>query len=150
MFGDENVTRYIGGGEPRPRNESWLRFTSGIGLWSVLGYGYWVFVEKATDEPMGVGGLAYFNRGLAMLEGVPEAGWVISPRWWGRGAATEIVQAVLGWADGALPDAEVRCIIDEDNAASQGVAAKVGFRRIGEEAFANGNIVGVYSRPKGG
>jgi RimJ/RimL family protein N-acetyltransferase len=150
MFGDQNVTRHIGGGEPRSRNESWLRFTSGIGLWRVLGYGYWVFAEKDSDEPMGNGGLAYFNRGLAMLEGVPEAGWVISPRWWGRGAATEIVSGILHWADGALPDPEIRCIIDADNSASQGVALKTGFRRIGEEAFPNGNVVGVYARPKGG
>ena len=76
---------------------------------------------------LGNGGLARFERGIAELEGVPEAGWALAASAWGKGLATEAMSAVLAWADqtGTIP--EVRCIIDPDNAASKAVARKIGF-----------------------
>jgi RimJ/RimL family protein N-acetyltransferase len=59
------------------------------------------------------------------------------------------MSAALGWADATLDASEVRCIIDPGNAASERVAEKLGFRRIGD-SDALGHVVGIYARPRGG
>lgn len=148
MWADERVTRFIGG-EPRAPDVSWGKYLSSAGLWPVMGFGYWVFADRADDRLIGMGGLSYFCRGIAELEGVPEAGWAFDADHWGAGYATEAMTAALGWADGHLDAKEVRCIIDPGNAASERVAAKLGFARIGD-SDALGDIVAIYSRPKGG
>ncbi|WP_332816798.1 GNAT family N-acetyltransferase [Sphingopyxis sp.] len=148
MWADERVTRFIGG-EPRAPDVSWGKFLSSAGLWPVMGFGYWVFADGASDALIGQGGLSYFCRGMPELEGVPEAGWAFDADHWGSGLATEAMGAVLGWADENLNAAEVRCIIDLGNAASERVSTKLGFRRIGD-SDALGHVVAVYSRPRGG
>ncbi|UNU41678.1 N-acetyltransferase [Sphingopyxis sp. YF1] len=148
MWADERVTRFIGG-EPRAPDVSWGKFLAAAGLWPVMGFGYWVFADRASDRLAGMGGLSYFGRGIPELEGLPEAGWAFDADHWGAGYATEAMTAALGWADANLDAAEVRCIIDPGNDASERVSAKLGFRRIGDSE-ALGYLVGVYSRPRGG
>ena len=148
MWADERVTRFIGG-EPRAPDVSWGKFLAAAGLWPVMGFGYWVFADRAGDRLAGMGGLSYFSRGIPELEGLPEAGWAFDADHWGAGYATEAMTAALGWADANLDAAEVRCIIDPGNDASERVSAKLGFRRIGDSE-ALGHVVGVYSRPRGG
>jgi len=148
MWADARVTRFIGG-EPRTPDVSWGKFLSSAGLWPVMGFGYWVFADRASDALIGMGGLSYFCRGIAELEGLPEAGWAFDADHWGGGLATEAMTAALGWADRALDAKEVRCIIDLGNAASERVAAKLGFVRIGD-SDALGHVVAIYSRPRGG
>jgi Acetyltransferases, including N-acetylases of ribosomal proteins len=148
MWADPRVTRFIGG-EPRTPDVSWGKFLAAAGLWPVMGFGYWVFADRATDRLIGMGGLSYFCRGMAELEGVPEAGWAFDADHWGAGYATEAMTAALGWADTCLGAGEVRSIIDKGHVASERVAAKLGFRPIGE-SDALGGTVAVYSRPRGG
>ena len=148
MWADERVTPFIGG-EPRSADVSWGKFLSSAGLWPVMGFGYWVFADRASDALIGMGGLSYFCRGIPELEGRPEAGWAFDADHWGAGYATEAMTAALGWADANLDAKDVRCIIDLGNDASERVAAKLGFRRIGE-SDALGHVVAIYSRPRGG
>jgi RimJ/RimL family protein N-acetyltransferase len=130
MWADPRVTVFIGG-DPRDRNSSWHRFLEIPGLWALLGFGYWVFTDIRDDSFVGCGGLSDFERGIPELVGYPEAGWAITPDWWGKGAASEIIGAALAWADTVLGVAEVRCIISPDNGASERVAEKLGFKPIG-------------------
>src|SRR3546814_3296518 len=102
--------------EPRTPDVSWNKFLGAAGLWPVMGYGYWVFADRADDRLVGMGGLAYFCRGIAELEGFPEAGWAFDADHWGAGLATEAMGAALGWADAHLDAAEVRCTIDPRSA----------------------------------
>ncbi|HMO74884.1 MAG TPA: GNAT family N-acetyltransferase [Sphingopyxis sp.] len=148
MWADERVTRFIGG-EPRTPDVSWGKFLSAAGLWPVMGFGYWLFADRTTDALVGMGGLSYFCRGIAELEGVPEAGWAFDADHWGAGYATEAMTAAFGWADEHLDAAEVRCIIEPGNRASERVSEKLGFRRIGD-SDALGHVVAIYSRPRGG
>lgn len=143
-WADPELTAFIGG-QPRTRHESWSKFTQGTGLWPLLGYGYWAFVDRQSGQFLGNGGLARFERGIAELEGYPEAGWAFVPGAWGRGLATEAMAAVLGWADTAVKS-EIRCIIDPANIASQKVAAKLGFQHFADHAGTIGQV-GVYRRP---
>ena len=142
-WADPELTAFIGG-KPRARQESWTKFTQGIGLWPLLGYGYWAFLDRTTGQFLGNGGLARFERGIAELEGYPEAGWAFVPAAWGRGLATEALAAVLDWADVALKS-EIRCIIDPGNVASQKVAAKLRFQKFADSDGAIGPV-GVYRR----
>jgi len=142
-WADARMTAFIGG-KPRARQESWVKFTQAAGLWALLGYGYWAFVDRQSGAFLGNGGLARFERGIDALEEYPEAGWAFVPDAWGKGLATEAMAAVLQWADGALR-AEVRCIIDPGNVASQRVAAKIGFQHFADSDGVIGPV-GVYRR----
>lgn len=148
MWADERVTQYIGG-TPRDRTTTWGKYLAVAGLWHFMGYGYWVFADRETDACIGGGGLSWFDRGVSQLEGYPEAGWAIAPDWWGKGAASEIMGAALAWADATLAS-EIRCIINPGNEASERVAAKLGFGRIGEHLMGPDDPVNVYARPSGG
>ena len=148
MWADDRVTRFIGG-QPRAPDVSWGKFLSAAGLWPVMGFGYWVFADRASDALIGMGGLSYFCRGIPELEGQPEAGWAFDADHWGGGLATEAMRAALGWADANLDAKDVRCIIEPGNGASVRVSEKLGFRRIGD-SDALGHVVDIYARPRGG
>jgi RimJ/RimL family protein N-acetyltransferase len=130
-WADPELTAFIGG-EPRSRNTSWAKLTQSAGLWPLLGYGYWAFIDRDSGAFLGNGGLARFERGIDQLEGFPEAGWAFVPAAWGQGLASEAVAAIVGWADTALKGPEIRCIIDPRNTPSIRVAEKSGFARIDE------------------
>lgn len=147
MWADPRVTTFIGG-EPRSPEMSWGKLLSGIGMWPVLGFGYWVFADRDTDQLIGTGGLAFHNRGIAALEDVPEAGWAFGADHWGTGLATEVMRAIFDWADGALAVPEIRCIIDPGNDASARVAAKLGFSRMSSAPYGEREI-DIYRRPQG-
>jgi RimJ/RimL family protein N-acetyltransferase len=144
MWADERVTAFIGG-KPRTRTESWARFIGMHGLWALCGYGYWLFADRQSDALVGVGGLASFERGIAELEGFPEAGWALAPDHWSKGLVSEAMEAVMRWSDAELGAPEIRCIIDPGHGASEHVAAKLGFTHIGE-AWLDPKPINVYAR----
>ncbi len=146
-WADPQLTAFIGG-KPRTRQESWVKFTQAAGLWSLLGYGYWAFVDRATGAFLGNGGFARFERGVPELEGFPEAGWAFVPDAWGEGLATEAIRAALNWADQTLKS-EIRCIIDPANVASHKVATKLGFQHFADNEDVMGPIR-IYRRPQAG
>jgi RimJ/RimL family protein N-acetyltransferase len=147
-WADPRMTQYISP-EPRQRQESWIKFLQGAGMWSVLGYGYLAFCDRRTGAYLGLGGLGQFERGIAGLEGYAEAGWAFTHSAWGKGYATEAMSAVLAWADETLPNPEIRCIIDIDNIASMRVGEKLGFKLI-ETTEGTTGALGLFSRKAGG
>ena len=146
---DARVVEWLGSSEPQPRIEAWRRFCQGAGLWSLLGYGYWGVIDRTTDRMVGMGGFARFERGIAPLEGYPEAGWAFAHDAWGRGIASEFLAAALAWADTDIDAPEIRCIISPGNGASIRVAEKNGFVRIETATDIYGEI-GVYARRRSG
>ena len=144
-WADPKMTAFIGG-SPRDRTTSWAKFAAAAGMWSLIGYGYWSFIDRKTETFLGNGGLARHERGLAELDGFPESGWAFVPDAWGRGLATEAMAAVLDWSDKVLKAPETRCIIDPSNAASIRVAAKLGYAKIAEVDFPPATTM-VFGRP---
>jgi RimJ/RimL family protein N-acetyltransferase len=144
---DARVVEWLGSGQPQERVEAWRRFCQGAGMWSLLGYGYWAVIERQSDQMIGMGGFAKFERGIAQLERFPEAGWAFGHDAWGRGIASEFLAAALVWADGAIDAEEIRCIISPGNGASIRVAEKNGFTQIDSAIDAFGDI-GIYARPR--
>lgn len=145
MWGDEEVTRHIGG-MPRPRHEVWTTLLRAVGHWQLMGYGYWIVERRGTDEFLGEAGFADQKRALPpeLVTG-PEAGWAFTRAAWGQGIATEAMRAALDWMNATHAPAATHCIIDPGNAASQKVAAKLGYALAGETLL-RGEIVRVYRR----
>lgn len=128
MWSDAEVVRYIGG-KPSTRQESWSRLVRNVGLWTLLGYGYWAIEERSTGRFVGEVGFANLERTIEpSLDGIPEIGWVFVPAVWGQGFATEAVAEVMRWADANLDHPRTACIIAPGNAASIRVARKSGYR----------------------
>lgn len=125
MWEDPRVVAFIGG-VLRPRDVAWPKFGQAAGMWALVGYGNWAVIDRVDGVFLGVAGLSDFKRGIAELDGAPEAGWAFTADSWGRGIARETVAAVTGWAD-AAGIAETRCMIDHGNIASAKVAARCGY-----------------------
>ncbi|HEX4925177.1 MAG TPA: GNAT family N-acetyltransferase [Bdellovibrionales bacterium] len=127
MWGDPEITRYIGGTPSTPA-QSWSRILIYGGLWLQLGYGYWAVEEKSTGEFVGEIGFADFKRELTpSIEGRPELGWALVSSAHGRGYATEATRAALAWLDANLKGLSSVCLIHPENKASIRVAQKIGF-----------------------
>jgi RimJ/RimL family protein N-acetyltransferase len=149
IWGDATVVRHISG-TPSSRSESWSRLLRLAGGWSLLGYGYWAVEEAASGRLAGMAGLADFKREIgADIAGLPEAGWVFSPDFHGKGYATEAMGAGLSWADAALEADKSCCLIDPDNAASINVAEKLGYGDRFSAPFGDGETL-VFFRARGG
>jgi len=128
MWGDAEVTRYIGG-RPFPPDEVWTKVLRYIGHWALLGFGFWVIREQATGRFVGEVGFADFKRDIQpSLEGSVEIGWALAPWAHGKGFATEAVQGALGWGARHLAGRRTVCLISPENVASIRVAQKCGYR----------------------
>lgn len=96
---------------------------SAAAAWERDGFGYWMFYEAATGEPVARGGL-----GPALFDGRPEVevGWAVVPERWGEGLATELGAAALEVASDVGLDDIVAFTLPH-NAASRRVMEKLGF-----------------------
>jgi RimJ/RimL family protein N-acetyltransferase len=141
MWGDPVVTRYIGG-RPLSEEDVWARVLRYAGLWTLLGFGYWVVRERASGRFVGEVGLADFRRDLSpRLGGAPEVGWVLATSAQGKGFATEAVRAALAWSDTNLGRARSVCLIAPGNTASIHVAEKCGFREARRATYKGGETL---------
>lgn len=143
MWGDPDVTRYIGG-KPSSREDSWSRLLRNIGHWQVQGYGYWVLRDRSGNY-IGETGFADWKREIEPRLDYPEAGWVLTTRSHGKGYATEAVTAFLAWGETKFGHGNATAIIDFGNEASMRVAEKVGFVRQPDGIF-RGNPIMMFRR----
>ena len=135
-----NTIRFIGGAAQSDQ-EVWFRLLRYGGMWPLLGFGFWVFEDRATGEFLGEGGLLDARRGVPGLQDIPETGWALIPQAHGRGIATEAMRTVLDWTDATLRADRTGCIIDSGNAASLRVAEKLGYREVGRPLLRGEPIV---------
>ncbi|HXC53793.1 MAG TPA: GNAT family N-acetyltransferase [Rhizomicrobium sp.] len=129
MSADPVVRRFSGDGKPRSEEESWSSFIMIAGHWQMTGYGSWAIAEKAGGSFIGEVGFMDRKRDRGPgLAGVPEMGWGLIPTVFGKGYATEAVNAALVWGRGRFGPARVIALTTADNTASIRVAEKCGFR----------------------
>jgi RimJ/RimL family protein N-acetyltransferase len=128
IWSDPEVTRYIGG-RPLTGEEAWRRTLQYVGLWNLLGFGYWAVEEKDSGRYIGDIGFAEFRRDIQpSLEGMLEFGWVLAAHAHGKGYASEAVAAAIAWGEQHFGTLRSVCIIAEGNLASIRVAEKAGFK----------------------
>jgi RimJ/RimL family protein N-acetyltransferase len=119
VMADGDAARFIGG--VQPRSAAWRSLASNAGSWALKGFGMFSLIGKEDGRWIGW-------CGPWQPEGWPgtEVGWTLLPHAWGKGYATEAAEAAIGWAFDALGWDEVIHCIDPANAASQGVARRLG------------------------
>ncbi|WP_057466000.1 GNAT family N-acetyltransferase [Pseudovibrio sp. POLY-S9] len=137
LWADPDVVRYISG-KPSSPTDTWGRILKYAGHWSLSGFGYWAVIEKNSGELIGDVGFSDFKRDITpSLDGFAEAGWVISPKFHGKGYAREAVELSLSWLRSSRLFPEVHCIIAPENTASVSLAKRVGF-----EKYTDGSYLG--------
>ncbi len=112
-------SRFIGG--PVPREASWRGFMAMAGSWSMLGYGMFSMIDKASGKWLG-------RTGPWCPEGWPgtEVGWGVLPSAMGRGYAHEAAVATMDWAFDTLGWTDIIHSIAPDNAPSIALAERLG------------------------
>jgi RimJ/RimL family protein N-acetyltransferase len=131
LWSDPVVIRYTSG-TVISRQDAWTRLLRHPGHWALLGFGYWVVVERLSGRFIGEVGIARFKRSvvstLPHLDALPEAGWVLLPWAHGQGYGAEAVKAVLEWRDQHLTANGTFCLIAAENVPSLKLAEKFGFQ----------------------
>jgi RimJ/RimL family protein N-acetyltransferase len=128
IWSDPAVVRFIGG-RAFTAEEVWKRLLQYLGMWGLLGYGYWAIEEKRSGSYIGDVGFADLHRDLQpSLRGMLECGWVLAPQAHGHGYASEAVAAIGDWGQQHFADRRMVCIISPENLASIRVAEKAGYR----------------------
>jgi RimJ/RimL family protein N-acetyltransferase len=91
--------------------------------WREHGIGKWLARDRVSGELIGRGGCS-----IADIDGerLVEVGWAVREALWGRGYATEIGRAGIGFARGELGAAEVVAFTELHNVASRAVMTKLG------------------------
>jgi len=125
MWADPRVYTMIGG-QPRSREDVWIRLLRAIGQWTLFGYGSWV-ARDAAGRLIGELGLMEARRAIEPpIDATPEVGWTLTGAAQGQGYASEALAAILAWTDARIP--ATTCIIDPANAPSIRLAERLGYR----------------------
>lgn len=99
----------------------------------------WAVVLRATGRPAGCVGLLSGGAGhVPLADDEAEAGYWIGVPWWGQGLIPEALEALLRHAFDDLGLSAVYCCSFPENAASQRVQEKCGFRFLRTETGADG------------
>jgi RimJ/RimL family protein N-acetyltransferase len=130
LHADAGVTRYLGG--PRDRAGAEELFHARILRYydEHPGLGIWTTVERDT-------GLRVGYHLLNHIQGEPmiQVGYTLIPATWGRGYASEMAAAVVGYGFRELHIPCINGIASLANGASQRVLEKIGLRRRADRAF---------------
>jgi [ribosomal protein S5]-alanine N-acetyltransferase len=122
LLGDPHVGATLGG--PETPEQVAAGISALACKWDDQGFGYWVFSERETGEPVGRGGL-----GRAHVAGRDEVevGWAVMPAFWGQGYGTELGTAAVELAFGPLGLDSVVAYTLPDNRPSRRIMEKLGF-----------------------
>ncbi|UXN61619.1 GNAT family N-acetyltransferase [Phyllobacterium zundukense] len=140
MWTHPSVYKYISG-RPSTREQSWARLLRYAGMWPLIGYGFWAMQAKASGRFVGELGFGNFERDMEPRIGdTPEMGWVLAPEIHGKGFGSEALAKVVTWGDAFFKHDRAVCIISPENAGSQRIAEKNGFRKIAETTYTEESV----------
>jgi RimJ/RimL family protein N-acetyltransferase len=137
MYADQSFVRFLEG-RTLSRDEVWENIAIILGHWTLRGYGIWALECKETGQLIG-------RAGLLNLPQWPDAEvcWALSPRFWGRGYATEAGQASVHWAFQEAGLGRLISLIHPENKASEAVALRLG-EQFRERITFDGKPANVY------
>jgi RimJ/RimL family protein N-acetyltransferase len=126
MDQDEPFMQHLGGVRDEAATRSYM--ARNLAHWAQYGFGLWVLRNRSTGAISGRAVLRHL-----LIEGVDEveAGYGFLPEFWGRGLASEILQACLGFGRNQLRLVSVVGITTPTNSGSQQVLRKAGFAHEG-------------------
>ena len=123
--------------------DSWKRLMSVLGGWATFGFSTFAVIERANGKYVGNCGLFRMMRDMdpPFPAGAPEAGWIIAGEAHGRGYAGEAMAAALAWFDASFDQPLTVAMIVPGNTASERIAAKLGYRPVGEARHAGDTVM---------
>jgi len=130
LWGDIEVTRFFGG--PFSEEEIGERLEREISRMETYRFQYWPIHLLTDNEHVGCCGL----RPYKLEDGMPELGFHLRPKYWGRGLAPEAARAVIDLAFGTMGVKGLSAGHHPQNMASKKVIEKLGFRYSHDEFFA--------------
>ena len=123
MHTDARVAKHIGGVFTEEQSTAYL--ARNLAHWDTHRHGLWIVYERDGAEPIGRALLRRLR--LADVDEV-ETGYAFYEPHWGRGYATEVTRACLSLGFEQLNLPSIVAVTTPDNAASQHVLQKCGFR----------------------
>lgn len=140
VYSDPNVARYVGG-DRLTEEIIKLQTADFADEWMLRGYGQSAVVLRSSGKFIGRIGLHYWSNWDEI-----ELGYILAKPAQGSGLATEGAQAWLHWADSASDIDHLIANIDPHNAASIGLAMKLGFEFDRNDTTASGRPTSIYRR----
>lgn len=98
------------------------------------GFGFWAVEAPGTAAFIGMVGLAWVSFPAPFAPAV-EIGWRVSPKFWGRGYATEAASAALAYGFDTLGLDEIVAFTTVTNVRSRAVMERIGMTRDASQDF---------------
>jgi RimJ/RimL family protein N-acetyltransferase len=121
IYSDADVTRYLPGGVPRPREGTQTVLEFAIQHGEAFGYTLWAVIDKASLAFLGHCGLVTMDNGVEV-----ELAYAFGKVFWGQGYASEAGRASLRYGFESAGLAQIIALAVPDNRASQRVMQKIG------------------------
>lgn len=145
IYHEPNVYTYYSKGPPETVEIERANLARHLDHYARYGFGLWGTVLRETGELIGRCGL--LNQTVDDVAEV-EIGYLLSPRFWGRGLASEAARAIRDYGFGTLGRTRLVSIINVRNVPSQRVALAMGMRPEKRTQF-NGVDVDLYAIEQG-
>lgn len=130
MDSDPEVHRYI---ENRPVT-SMTEIRDAIQMlqqqYKENGVGRWAVIDKLTNECVGWAGLKLYTEILNKHQNFYELGYRFKRKYWGKGYATEVSEAVLRYGFEKFVPNKIYAMVDTRNVRSIHVLTKLGFKYV--------------------
>ena len=134
LYSDPVVTRYIGGQTWTSASEAataMARIIAAYDTWGA-GMGGFPLFRRSDDALVGAVLIKWLpGRDRAVNTTDLEIGWHLAQRYWGNGYATEAGRAAMDYAFENFDVSEIYAVTEPENVASQRVALRLGFSRLG-------------------
>jgi RimJ/RimL family protein N-acetyltransferase len=143
IYSDADVTRYLPGGVPRPRDGTQKVLEFSIQHGEEFGYTLWAVIDKDSMAFLGHCGLVMLHNGEAV-----EVAYAFGKAFWGYGVASEAARASLrfGFENAGLE--QIIALSAPDNTASQRVMQKIGMHYQGMTDHYYDTPLILYSLPQ--
>jgi RimJ/RimL family protein N-acetyltransferase len=129
LWGDIEVTRFFGG--PFSEEEIGERLEREISRMKAYQFQCWPIHLLSDNEHVGCCGL----RPYKLEKGIPELGFHLRPKYWGRGLAPEAARTVIDFAFGTMGAKGLSAGHHPQNLVSKKVLEKLGFQYMHDEFF---------------
>jgi RimJ/RimL family protein N-acetyltransferase len=121
IYSDPDVTRYLPGGKPRPKERTQATLDFAIEHGEKHGFTLWALIRKADQQFIGHCGLVY-----APDSSDVELAYAIGKAFWGQGYTSEAAHASLRYGFETVGLDEIIALAYPENIASQRVMQKCG------------------------
>jgi RimJ/RimL family protein N-acetyltransferase len=128
LFNDADVQKYLSPKNRRTREQLEISLKNFVGRWTERGFGLWCVTEKNIGEMIGYCGFQNFEQ----TEEV-EIVFGFLKEHWGKGAATEALQACLNYGMEKLAFEKILAVTNPENIASIRVLEKSGMAFLEKE-----------------